>query len=125
MKRSRINPVSKKRRDAIPQRKALRDEQLRRQPQCQAGLIDCRCTATDVHEIINRSQRSTSWLEPEYFLSLCRPCHHWVTTHPLWSKHHGFTLSAYQHRLEWVEAARRARAACRNQACLFDHLEGP
>jgi hypothetical protein len=125
MKRSRISPMSKKRREALPQRQALRAEQLRHTPRCEAALHDCDKQACDVHEVINRSQRSTAWLEPEYFVSLCRPCHHWVTTNPLWSKQHGYTLSAYQYRPEWVAAAKRARATCASKTCLFDHLEEP
>lgn len=124
MKRSRINPVSKKRREQIPQRSALREAQLRRRPDCEARLSNCTRKATDVHEIINRSQRSTSWLEPELFVSLCRSCHQWVTEHPLWSKRHGFTLSAVHSDSEHLDAAANARVTCRDQQCEHDHVQG-
>jgi len=123
MKRSRINPVSKKRREQIPLRQDLRRSQLIRKPQCEARLVDCQRKATDVHEVINRSQRSTSWLEPELFLSLCRSCHKWITEHPLWSRHHGFTLSSYQNDEASLSAAAHVRGVCGDRKCLIDHLK--
>ena len=122
LKRSRINPVSKKRRKAIPERQRLRAEQLSQSPWCEACLDGCKLTASDVHEVINRSQRSTSWLESQFFVSLCRNCHAWVTTHPIWSRHHGYTLSAYQSEQEWLDRAERARKLCRDQTCMIDHV---
>lgn len=124
MKRRAIRSISKKRQDQLVERKVLRERQLRAKPRCEAQLNHCSGSATDVHEIINRSQRATSWLEPQYFLSLCRRCHGWITTHPMWSRHHGFTLSAYRHEDHWIEAARKARAGCNDQTCQIDHLEG-
>jgi hypothetical protein len=121
--RKAINAVSTKRRGKFPERKALRSDQLFKRPMCEARLEGCSSKATDVHEIVNRSQDKESWLKPELFLSLCRLCHKWVTEHPMWSRHHGYTLSRYQQEPKWLVAATAARVACRNRECLIDHLK--
>lgn len=117
--------MSQKRADKIGERSALRQQQLFRKPLCEGKLEGCRQKASDVHEIINRSQRSTAWLEPEMFISLCRPCHKWVTEHPLWSRHHGMSLSAYQSTPQWLDAAAHARLQCHNLKCLENHVKEP
>ena len=126
MKRTRIAPVSRKRKIAIPKRTELRLTQLSRQPMCE-GLIDgCNNQATDVHELINRSQRSSSWLEPDLFVSLCRPCHRFVTDNPKWAKDHYFTLSAWQYIVSELKDAawryRNDRFECKSKTCKVSHL---
>jgi hypothetical protein len=124
VKRTSIRRISQKRWAKIPERQNLRAVQLAQSPRCEAALDDiCEHRAVDVHEIVNRSQRSTSWLEPDLFVSLCRPCHRWVTAHPLWSKKHGYTLSNWQAKPYYLDAARRARQDCTDPRCTDDHLE--
>lgn len=114
--------ISKKRASQLEQRRTLRLNHLAQMPWCEVGLAGhCRITATDVHEIINRSQRSTAWLEPDLFVSACRPCHAWITGRPLWAEHHGFHLRSWQHDL--VERAREIRGTCRDRDCEINHLE--
>jgi len=124
MKRSPINRMSLKRKVENGFRKDLRDNQLRAQPLCEAKIENlCGRRATDVHEIINRSQRSTSWLEPDLFVSLCRQCHSYVTTHPLWARKHALSLASWR-TAEDVEAARKIRGLCKKKDCTTDHSEG-
>ena len=121
--RKAIKRVSDKRSAKIPERQALRADQLRRKPRCEARLQGCMAEATDVHEIVNRSQDAEAWLKPHLFLSLCRPCHHWVTTHPIWARHHGYTLSRVHDDPQHLDAAARARARCASPKCMNDHME--
>lgn len=117
-----MRQVSKKRQSQLWQRVELRIEQLEKFPNCEAKFQGCGGRATDVHEIINRSQRSTSWLEPELFCSLCRSCHQWITVHPAFAKRHGYTLSNWQFVPEILAKAKKARKACHKRDCLEDHL---
>jgi hypothetical protein len=124
MKRSRINPVSKKRSEAIPERQELRRIQLSRKPHCEARIDNiCQRRATDVHEVINRSQRSTAWLEPELFVSLCRSCHAMVTINPDFANRHGLHLSSWQFNEETMTLAAQIRGQCTNPACTVNHME--
>lgn len=117
-----MRPISPKRRSQIQYRQTLRLQHLSEMPWCEVGLAGhCRVTATDVHEIINRSQRSTAWLEPDLFVSACRPCHAWITGRPLWAQRHGYHLKSWQHHR--VERAREIRGTCRDKECTLDHLE--
>ena len=111
MKRSPIAKMSKKRKAQIPQRKKVIEFVMDRDGGwCQAALPGiCRVQATDVHEILTRA-RGGSILDPDNCLSLCRPCHSWITDHPGWSRDHGFTISSWTSGAE-VLAAARAREA--------------
>ena len=99
MKRTRLNPISKKRRAALPARSAVIREVHERDQHCQfiaalwnpeAGWeegdlvgVPTRCGGPlDVHEIIPRSAWSAGWLEPSNCLLLCRAHHRWTTENP-------------------------------------------
>ena len=124
MKRSRIKPVSQKRSEAIPKRQELRQAQLTRKSLCEARIATlCQIGATDVHKLINRSQRSTAWLEPELFVSLCRKCHSWVTQNPKWANRHGLSLSAWQYEPKIIAQAKQVRTKCNEKDCVIDHME--
>ena len=124
MKRTSIRRVSQKRWAQIPERQELRQIQLVGAPNCEAKIEGvCEIHATDVHELINRSQMRNSWLTPELFVSLCRPCHHFVTVYPLWAKKHGYTLSSWQYAPFNIEKAQRIRGKCRDKTCTKDHME--
>ena len=112
--------MSDQRIEDIQVRRLLRLEYLSKNPRCQARLQGCWGAAHEVHEVINRSQRSTSWLEPDKFVGLCSSCHGWVTTHPTWANGHGYTLLQGQHHE--LEAAREARSACHDRGCAEHHL---
>lgn len=57
---------------------------------CQVGIPGkCKAAASEVHHVRNRSQGGAD--HPDNLLSVCRPCHHYVTTHPRISKQLGWT----------------------------------
>ena len=118
-----MKAISTKRLAQMSERKKLREHQLSQRPLCEAQ-IDAICgrRATDVHEIINRSQRSTSWLEPALFVSLCRHCHSYVTTHPLWARKHGLSLQSWAHDIDVVRAS-SVRGFCKDHTCTVDHMD--
>lgn len=91
-----LNKVSSKRRKETPVRRVLVEQHLSLTPYCEATLIGLGCSiiASDVHEIVPRGRRPGAHLDPELFVSLCRKCHSWVTTHPDWSERHGLMLGA-------------------------------
>jgi hypothetical protein len=99
VKRTRLNPISKKRRAALPARSAVIREVHERDQHCQfisrlwapeSGWeegdlvgVPTRCSGPlDVHEIIPRSAWSAGWLEPSNCVLLCRLHHSWVTENP-------------------------------------------
>lgn len=53
---------------------------LAEHPWCQARLAGCSGRATDGHELLRRSQGGDP-TRPDK--ALCRPCHAWVTEHPM------------------------------------------
>ena len=93
MKRTRINPVSKKRQAQMVQRRHLVKDILTSRPNCEAQLEGCSRWSVDVHERLNRSQGGDILsTDPEAFMSLCRPCHSHITTHPKESYERGFSI---------------------------------
>jgi len=77
----------------------------------------CGTGATDVHEVIRRSQVKDAALRPDLFVALCRPCHTWVTEHPMRAHDHGFALWSYEDDPEALTAAAaRRRLNSRRQA---------
>ena len=123
MKRTSIRRVSQKRWAQIPERQELRQIQLVGAPDCEAKIEGvCQIHATDVHELINRSQMRNSWLTPELFVSLCRPCHSWATTHPLWSRKHGLQLRAHENNESNIYRSREIRGRCKDRNCTTDHM---
>lgn len=123
MSQNPMRRISAKRAEQITERRRLTQIQAEKIPFCEGNLEGCKRHIHDVHELINRSQRSTAWLEPTLFISLCRPCHHFVTVHPLWAKKHGYTLSSWQYAPFNIEKAQRIRGKCRDKTCTKDHME--
>lgn len=65
-------------------RRRLVEALLAEFPTCQAGLAGlCRGRAVDVHERLSRA-RGGNILDPAqaHMITVCRPCHDWITTHP-------------------------------------------
>ena len=128
MKRVRVAPFSAKRLASNRERKAKRERFLGEHSWCAAMLSGCTLHATDVHEVVNRSQLPGAELIEELYLPLCRPCHSWITDHPLWAKNHGFSVSVYLYQqapeatLQVLEEMREK--GCRDQKCtLHIHKE--
>jgi len=112
MRRSRVNPISKKRLAELEGRKTTREIVLTRSELCEAGIENiCSRVATDVHEILTRG-RGGSITDPDNCLALCRPCHSYITTHPKWAGDTGFVLHSWDDA-EAAETARELRRAFR------------
>lgn len=106
MKRSRIKPVSAKRRSqAGARRKTIELVMERDKYACQAKLSGCSMHATDVHELKTRA-RGGSIIELSNCVALCRGCHSWITEHPKWATEHGFMLHSWDGEAEYRAAGR-------------------
>lgn len=105
---------SKKQAELYKQRRPLVEEMLREQPGCQACIIRAaylkqatvnQRPATDVHELKRRSQGG-SILDRKNLITICRPCHNWVTTHPHEAEMLGLHLPGWAKDDMWDEAKR-------------------
>ena len=110
MKRSPINRVSKKRKSLDADRKATREMVLARDlNRCQAFIFGCTLHATDVHEIKSRARGGNIVAIGEdlsNFLSLCRSCHSYITTHPAFAEKWGFAVPSWASPAEYRKAER-------------------
>ena len=112
MRRTRINPVSKKRQKQNKERDFIRKVLFReRGAYCEAIIpAVCSYVATDLHEILTRA-RGGSITDPENILLLCRECHRFITEEPEWAKENGFVVSWSVTLEADLQAAERARTA--------------
>lgn len=85
-RKSRLRPVSPKRRLEAPERTRVVRRVLERDVLCRAR-VSTECTAmlpreaVDVHEILPRS-RGGDYLDPAECIGVCRFCHDWLHAHP-------------------------------------------
>jgi len=109
VKRSRINPVSKKRQKLNVTRRLFVRRLLEERPNCEAQIHGvCSNWSTDVHEILTRG-RGGDFLLEDNCLALCRRCHTFITENPAFSNEHGFTISWSIATSADLVAAARAR----------------
>ena len=108
MKRTRLNPVSKKRQQVNGLRRTFVRDLLGERMVCEARIQGCTWYPTDVHEIKTRA-RGGSIIDRENCLALCRACHTWITEHPSWALENGFVVHAEALSPD-MRAAARARA---------------
>lgn len=95
MKRSRINPFSKKTREKQAERKKLLDEHVRGKPCAARWSPICTGRATDGHEIKTRA-RGGSTLDKENVLPVCRNCHTLITTNPAEAHRRGLMKHSWE-----------------------------
>ena len=78
-----VKPRSAKRQADMVVRRALVRDLLRAAPRCQARYLCEGAPSVDVHERLTRA-RGGSITDPvqAHMMTICRPCHDWVTTHP-------------------------------------------
>lgn len=86
-----ISPVSKKRQVEMDEYSKKRLAFLALHVTCQAKLVDCKGTSTDVHHMAGRV--GDNYLNMSKWLALCRNCHSWVENNPEEAKELGFSES--------------------------------
>lgn len=82
-KRSRIKPISDKKRGLLPERAAVRERVHARDRGCvgpRRGLPGDCAGRLDVHEVVPCGRDSTSWLDEDRCVVLCRFHHNAVTS---------------------------------------------
>lgn len=112
MRRSRLNPTSKKRNQQNRERDFVRKVIMKERGALCEAMIPATCTyvGTDLHEILTRA-RGGSIIDPDNILLLCRECHGFITSQPAWSKENGFVVSWSVNLDADLAAAARARHA--------------
>jgi hypothetical protein len=86
-----IPPVSKKRQGEMDKYSKLREAFLFAKPQCEAYLVGCTRTSTEVHHKAGRV--GENYLKIGTWLAVCRNCHQWIEEHPEEAKELGFSES--------------------------------
>jgi hypothetical protein len=86
-----ISPVSKKRQVEMDEYSKKRLAFLALHVTCQAKLVGCTVTSTDVHHKAGRV--GDNYLNMNKLLALCRSCHSWIENNPEEAKELGFSES--------------------------------
>jgi len=104
MRRSRVNPVSKKRAAIAGDRRQFVRRIIGEREWCEARLAGCQNQATDVHEIKTRA-RGGDILDETNVLALCRACHSFITVNPAFALEHGFVVHSWATDEDMTDAA--------------------
>jgi len=103
-RRTRLSPISAKRRGQTAERARVRAEVLARDEVCRAstlGLGPCARygdrAPLEVHEIVPRG-RGGDWLDPDNCAALCPKHHDYVTDHPAEATDLGLLASGHTPR---------------------------
>lgn len=84
LKRTRLSPVSDKRKKEMTIYSALRKELLDANPICQ---ICDKAKSTDCH---HKAKRGKNYTNAETFMALCRGCHDRVEQNLSWARENGY-----------------------------------
>ena len=127
MKRSRLNPVSKRKRLQIQDEKAVRDAYRQAHPYCEAhnhswcsfpDEIPCECWGDlQVHEPWQRSQGGPTD-DPRNLRVVCANSNRLISQNVIvrnWALFHGFSTKRAR-AVEWLEGERHQ---CQNPQCPF------
>lgn len=86
MKRSPLNPISRKRAKGLIFYSKVRKQYLSDHPQCEI------CSSRNATEIHHQMGRLGDFLfNTHHFLACCRECHQWIHDHPKLAILNGFT----------------------------------
>jgi hypothetical protein len=88
-KGTKIKPVSDKRKREGKEYATLRMVFLTNRSLCEAMLVGCTFSATDVH---HKARRGANYLRVDTWLPVCRSCHQWIESHPKESREAGWLL---------------------------------
>lgn len=97
MKRTRIRPVSAKRRRANAERRRV-IERLVAERGGRCEWFGCPSEAHDAHELKSRA-RSGSITSPDNIVLICRWHHNWITEHPAEALRMGWLVSSWDEGL--------------------------
>ncbi len=86
-----ISPVSAKRRVEMDEYSKKRLAFLALHITCQAKLVGCKGSSTDVHHKAGRV--GDNYLNMNKWLAVCRSCHSWIETNPEEAKELGYSES--------------------------------
>lgn len=84
--KSKIKPVSDKRKKESAEYQKVRLEYLNNKPNCEV----CGNPATEVHHKNNK--RGSRLTDTKYFLSSCRDCHRKIHDNPRWAEENGYLI---------------------------------
>lgn len=134
LKRSPLNPRSKRTKEIYVERRAIVEDMLKSFPQCQAcvlfyvfdtlhacpphispaplGVVRQNKTV-DIHELINRSQGG-SITDTMNLLAVCRRCHNRITTNPKEAETLGLHLESWCNTVSHFKEAERVRLSWSN-----------
>lgn len=102
-RRTRLNPVSKRRLSLAPERTKVRLTVLRRDDGCcgegipgvpHGGIGDR--LPLEVHELAGGSRRHETFLQPEFCVSVCPQTHDWVNAFPAEAERVGLRLASWE-----------------------------
>lgn len=89
IKKSKLNPISEKRKAEGKEYSTLRKVFLSNRPICEFNLPGCTKIATDVH---HKARRGKNYLNVKTWMSGCRTCHQYAETNPRESRQKGWIL---------------------------------
>lgn len=100
-RKTRLAPVSKRRRQVQRQRVEMVKTELAKRELCEAGTMiyhgghhnRCEGLSVELHEPLTRA-RGGSILEPANTVAVCRCCHDWIHNHPTAATELGLLRSA-------------------------------
>lgn len=87
LKRTRLNPVSKKRKNQNAEYIRVRKTYLLLHPLCE---LCSKSIATDIHHKAGRWKERLT--DAENFMALCRDCHEHIHKNPAWAYGNGYLL---------------------------------
>jgi hypothetical protein len=73
-----ISPVSKKRQAEMDEYTKKRIAFLALKPHCEAKLVGCMGTSTDVHHLYSGKDRDEYYLQMNTWKAVCRSCHNFI-----------------------------------------------
>lgn len=88
LRKTRLAPMSKKRRKESRRYTALRVEFMAKHRHCEVCVPGvCRNTAQDVHHVEGRGINLNA---VESWVAVCRPCHDYIHAHGSWARENGY-----------------------------------
>ena len=95
LQRTRLAPVSARRRAENRQRRAIAAVVYAERPVC--AVLGCGRWADDIHETLSRARSGGVITDPSLWAALCRPHHREITdTEPGWAYEQGLLIHSWE-----------------------------